>query len=682
MRVASICCAMLAVLLASRLALADPSVGEGEPVIPAGHDELLADMFGRGATLPDGCAFGGGQVEDAAIRATYRCPAGDVEIELRHPSKAPATAVQTARFAIIVRGGSPPPSLTSTLQSRIRARESAFEWIWLLPDSGPRESPPSVFDPYPERLAALAVVLAVAVGGWLLRPAARQRLRRQMAPVGQAIHRWVVQRPARIATAGRRSLRRRVRAGRNTVRRLIRDPRGQLARLARDERFWVVVILIASAVARGWLCIVNRESNDDHAVVAHMIRNGGWLPPASSACMECSHAKLYHYVLAAAFEYVARTGETSRMLGNLLNFVAGTVLLMLFYIYSRTLRCSPQVRVLALAFVSFNAALVGIFSQTTNDGFVILFSSLAIFSLARFLAGRQLKPVIAATVFAILAAASKASGWTIFVAGAAVLGVALIATDPLRRKRYAAATAVFILGFLFVVSLVHPYRQNIAQAHTPFVNDAFDTPVMKLEVPRPSTWMLQIFFTFRIVELLRVPYDDYEGGPYPLHRESLWSQLYGRMFFLRFDQGIWRNVEPRLLDLGRLSLGLGMLPLAALLMGTAHVVRSTGRGLRSRGLRWLTEQHDWQHLVYVGVVLAALIALLIQYHRLEWLFIWMKAIYLFPAILSLFALFITGLELLWRRWPRLIAVWMVAMVVVSIVDLGWLIHDLTGSPSQ
>ncbi|MDX2169594.1 MAG: hypothetical protein SF182_21170, partial [Deltaproteobacteria bacterium] len=462
---------------------------------------------------------------------------------------------------------------------------------------------------------------------------------------------------------------------RDALRAVARDPAAALRRGWRDERAWMAAVILVSAAARLVLCLVNRESNDDHTVVAHMIRSGGWLPPASSACMECSHAKLFHYVLAAAFEWIVPTGDASRMLGNLLNFAAGTALLVLCAVYLRRLPISSTVRLLALAFVSFNPAVVGIFSQTTNDGFVILFSSLAIFAIARVLDGGRLRDGLGATLWAILAAASKASGWVTFAAGTAVLVIASLAAGA-RRRRYAAAAAVFVAGFLLVVPLLHPYRQNLAQAGTPFVNDAFYTPFMAAEVPRPPRWPLDMFLTFRLAELLRVPYDDYQGGPYPLHRESLWSQLYGRTVFLRFDQGIWRNLDPRLLDLGRVSLVLGLLPLAALLLGCAGALAGAARGLSRRGLPALAERTDWQHLVYVGALLASLVALLIRYHRLEWLFTWMKAIYLFPALLSLLALFALGLQRLWRRWPRLVALWMALVVLVSIVDLTWLIHDL------
>jgi hypothetical protein len=332
--------------------------------------------------------------------------------------------------------------------------------------------------------------------------------------------------------------------------------------------------------------------------------------------------------------------------------------------------------------MSFNAALVGIFSQTTNDGFVILFSSLAIFFLDRFLAQRRTAPIVAATASVVLAALSKASGWAVFAAGSVVLGVAYVAAGAAFRRQLLTGAGVFVLGFLAVVPWLHPYAQNIARAGTPFVNDAFETPLMTLEVPRSANWPAEFFLTFRIVELLREPYLEYGPGPHAAHRESLWSQLYGRTMWLRFDRGIWANRDPNLTVLGRLCMLVGLLPLAALLIGTAQVALAALRGVVRQGLGWLSQERDWQHLIYVGVLLASLIAVLIEYHRLEWLFIWMKAIYLFPVILSLFALFLIGLERLWQRWPRLVRGWMLAAIAVSLVDLAWLLHDLTRGLTQ
>jgi hypothetical protein len=658
---------------------ATPTVAGMEAVIRSGQERLLADILGQGASLPGGCAFAGGRVEGAAVVATYRCAHDEVRIELRHPSAAPPDARRTVQFALTVGAGAPPPALIEALESRIRAREDRFAWSWQ--PVIPKEPDPP---PLP-RVAAALVVLGLAAAAW--------RMRRHGQRAARSLGRYAARRggdarrraagglaagAARVADLARRTGRG-VRARADRVR---RDPRGALRTLVRDERTWVAAALIVSAIARGWLALVNRSSADDHALVAHLIRRNGWEPPPASACWTCSHAKLYHYVLAVAYEYIAQGPDASLLIGNLVNFVAGTVVLVLLYVYARRQPVSPTVRVLAVAYMSLNPALVSIFSQTTNDGFCILFSSLAIFFLARFLTDRALGQALAATVFIVLAALSKATGWAIFAAGAAVAVIAVGAAAAPLRKRYAVGAALFVLGFLAIVPLMHPYRQNIAARHSPFVNDEFKTPVMENEVPRDSAaWVAHALLSFRLVGLLREPYLDYHlVGPAPAHRESLWSQVYGKMFFLRFDRGIWYSFDPRSLWLGRVCLLLALLPLAALGIGAAQVTVSTIRGVTAHGRRWLIEYLDWQHVVYAGVMMASLAAVIVAYHRLATAFLWMKAVYLLPGILSFFALFLLGLERAWRRSPRVVTVWMLALTIAAMVDVAWLLRDVTSEP--
>src|SRR5712691_618151 len=77
-------------------------------VILPGQEDVLAAMLGSGVTLPDGCTFADGQVERAVVRATYRCPSGDVVIELSHRDVPDPRAIRTERFALSVVAGSPP----------------------------------------------------------------------------------------------------------------------------------------------------------------------------------------------------------------------------------------------------------------------------------------------------------------------------------------------------------------------------------------------------------------------------------------------------------------------------------------------------------------------------------------------------------------------------------------------
>jgi len=88
-------------------------------VVPAGQEELLAQMLGKGETLPGDCKLSAGQVEYKTVKATYACSSGNVVFELSHPSQAAGDAERTDRFALTLQSGSPPDGFVPALVSRI-----------------------------------------------------------------------------------------------------------------------------------------------------------------------------------------------------------------------------------------------------------------------------------------------------------------------------------------------------------------------------------------------------------------------------------------------------------------------------------------------------------------------------------------------------------------------------------
>jgi hypothetical protein len=164
-----LCFAFASLLRANARAQETPSpIGEPpiveitEPlaVIPPGREELLAQMLGRGETLPGECKFSNGQIEKETVIATYTCSSGAVAVALAHPGKATPGATITQQFAISVKSGTPAGGLVEALASRIRARENEFEWTWLEPTVKPRSTRLLVV------IAVVAAVVLLIALGW------------------------------------------------------------------------------------------------------------------------------------------------------------------------------------------------------------------------------------------------------------------------------------------------------------------------------------------------------------------------------------------------------------------------------------------------------------------------------------------------------------------------------------
>ena len=168
--------------------LAAPAAALAEdlrPVIGPGQEPLLADLLGKGASLPGGCAWAGAGVEQTRVVSSYTCAGRPVEIELHHPTDAPPDAVRTLRFAIQIRPAAPPPpGLVGALAARIRAGESGFVWRGGSDDLARRADPeaPLVLQRAPV-LRGLGVALAIAAITAALMRWIYRRLERISAPL-------------------------------------------------------------------------------------------------------------------------------------------------------------------------------------------------------------------------------------------------------------------------------------------------------------------------------------------------------------------------------------------------------------------------------------------------------------------------------------------------------------------
>ncbi len=169
-RVLLTCCFATALLCGSAAMADEPAANQDEyegitePVIPPGQEDLLADMAGRGATLPADCTMASGEIDGRQVKVTYACPSGSVVVEMVHPSTLGGDAPHSEQFALRVASGSAPPELLPALLERIREREKPF--VWRLPT---QRSPNALL------LRGAIAAVAAAVLLWIWR---RRRTRR------------------------------------------------------------------------------------------------------------------------------------------------------------------------------------------------------------------------------------------------------------------------------------------------------------------------------------------------------------------------------------------------------------------------------------------------------------------------------------------------------------------------
>ena len=105
------------------------------PMIPPGQENLLLEMLGRGASLPDKCKLTEGQVAYVVVEAKYTCSFGEVVLSISHSSQVEESVAKTETFAIAVVDGSPTAGFTDAVASLIRSRENDFEWVWPAQDA-------------------------------------------------------------------------------------------------------------------------------------------------------------------------------------------------------------------------------------------------------------------------------------------------------------------------------------------------------------------------------------------------------------------------------------------------------------------------------------------------------------------------------------------------------------------
>jgi hypothetical protein len=249
----------------------------------------------------------------------------------------------------------------------------------------------------------------------------------------------------------------------------------------------------------------------------------------------------------------------------------------------------------------------------------------------------------------VLAALSKGSGLVVFVVVTATLVHAVVGrhlVPALSRAQLARLAAGFVVLFLVSVVALGSYRANWEDTGNPFAINGprarWPDLIERSYVYRPgATSIADTYFTFRFVDMLEQPWITNDPAVYPLHRTSLWSQLYGRAHVAHFAQHppSWKSTSFPVVTVTRLILLLALLPTALLTAGLTRACVTLVRGKDRTTSAGEALGEELLTLTGVGFI-AFVIVYTLSYRD----FSTMKAEFLFPALLAYAVVFATEVE--------------------------------------
>ena len=402
-------------------------------------------------------------------------------------------------------------------------------------------------------------------------------------------------------------------------------------------------MFILAIALRVLLALVNREANDNHLQVISMIADSG-VNPGRDDCWECFQPKFYHAVCALMIRMLGLGPGVPRiLLAQFVNVAAGIATLVFLRRFIARLAVPPLPAFWAFALIALNPGLVGIDGQATNDSFVILFSTAALYFTWLVVREYSTRALGWMTLFTVLAAVTKGSGLVVFVVELLVLIMALAGAA---RRQHLLSIAVLAGVFLATVPFLGPYARYYRLYGSPLVvSIPHDPPPAVFTETYPAdagvTSVAQAYFTFRLFDLIREPVIRTGSVGYPQHRTSLWSQLYGRAHFAQFGQWppSWASSGPRTLAVGRAILVLALFPLLCGLAGIGRAVRNLLRKAPS---------DSWVFLVFG----AGFFGMIVKYTYDYRCYCTMKAIFVFPALLCAARFFVDGFEPIGRSARR------------------------------
>lgn len=442
----------------------------------------------------------------------------------------------------------------------------------------------------------------------------------------------------------------------------------------RYNRLVIIFVFIVALSLRFTLCLFNREANDNHLEVVEWIIDQGNLPDKDD-CWECFQPKLYYLLNAGVICVLQIENHFDRILCmQIINFFFSFFILLYLWKFINRQQFSEQIKIAAFALLALNSCLTGINVQATNDTLVILAGILTIYFADRFFNQKKIWLALPMGIFLIIACLVKGSGLVSFGVLILIFCLKIFVAHIDEKKLYAKTAGLLLLSFSLIIPVGAGYVQNYRHYGTPFVvvlpQDPPPLLVERTFAGRPGiTSIVDGYFTFRYLDMIRNPYIVSTIDNYQLHRTSLWSQLYGRTMFLHFDQHpkSWESTDTKIIFVGRWLIILGIVPLllfiAGLLKCTKHLFKEKS----------VNNNNNWIHLVFVAGFLLFMVKYSYSYRDYSI----MKSIFIFPALPSFIKFFMDGYsmiksKIIFRITSAIISV----ILLLSIYDICFLINQL------
>ncbi|HEY4787705.1 MAG TPA: phospholipid carrier-dependent glycosyltransferase [Bacteroidales bacterium] len=431
--------------------------------------------------------------------------------------------------------------------------------------------------------------------------------------------------------------------------------------------------IVLAAVNKGY-------ANDNHLKVSTLILETGKIPEPQD-CWECNQQKLYHFTVAKLWTFLQLNTDKERfLLAQLINAIAGIFTIVICWLFIKKQPFRESAKLLCFSLVALNPGLIAINAQASNDSFVILFGTIVIYSLYKLMNKPTIKSFLILLIFSILAGITKTNSLVLIVGVISVLVIKIISNGNYKfslNKGYWGSLIIYLIATMLTVGYFGEYFSNYKKYGKPLV---YTVPTgemphlyKKTSFFRPGVQsIIEGYFTFRIIDMIKHPIITNDKYSYPLHRTSVWSQLYGRANFIYFDDwppGPWQCNDPKMMTIGRVALSLALIPFLFFLFGLIMDFRIWSALFFRRKIDFLRNSNEWIfHIFIVGYLI-----FIILFTAIGRDFSYMKMIYIFPGILAVLIPLLKGGEYVYKNILKNRILFLTFHVIIFVLLLSYLV---------